>query len=61
MAALPRLRRSDVCAPGIARRRHGKGFTYLDEEGARVADAEVLARIGELVIPPAWEEVWICP
>ncbi|MBA2637006.1 MAG: DNA topoisomerase IB [Solirubrobacterales bacterium] len=24
-------------------------------------DAEVLARIHELVIPPAWEDVWICP
>ncbi len=23
--------------------------------------AEVLARIRELVIPPAWEDVWICP
>jgi DNA topoisomerase IB len=61
MPALPRLRRSDVCAPGIARRRRGKGFQYLDEDGNAVADTEVLSRIGELVIPPAWDEVWICP
>jgi DNA topoisomerase I len=60
-AAVTRLRRSDVRAPGIARRRQGRGFSYLDEEGQRVADAEVLARVAELVIPPAWEEVWICP
>src|SRR6476661_8040368 len=61
MPAPARLRRSDVCAPGITRRRRGKGFEYLDEEGTRVKDAEVVSRIGELVIPPAWDEVWICP
>src|SRR3954471_10696123 len=61
MPALARLRRSDVCAPGITRRRRGKGFEYLDEEGNRVKDSEVVSRIGELVIPPAWDEVWICP
>jgi DNA topoisomerase IB len=26
-----------------------------------VRDEETLARIRELAIPPAWEEVWICP
>jgi DNA topoisomerase I len=26
-----------------------------------VDDPEVLERIGELVIPPAWRDVWICP
>jgi len=26
-----------------------------------VTDAETLARIQELVIPPAWRDVWICP
>src|SRR3954464_7263245 len=61
MPALARLRRSDVCAPGITRRRRGKGFEYLDEDGNRVKDPEVVSRIGELVVPPAWDEVWICP
>src|SRR3954451_18864050 len=56
-----RLRRSDCSGPGIARRRRGKGFRYVDHEGERVTDAEVLQRIHELVIPPAWEDVWICP
>jgi DNA topoisomerase IB len=50
------------CAsPGIARRRRGRGFEYLDERGRRVEDAELLDRIGALVIPPAWTDVWICP
>jgi DNA topoisomerase I len=56
-----RLKRSDCGGPGITRRRRGKGFEYLDEEGRRVTDPETLERIRELVIPPAWEDVWICP
>jgi len=56
-----RLRRSDLAVPGIERRRHGRGFRYVDEEGAKVTDGAVLRRIDELVIPPAWESVWICP
>src|SRR5256885_15507188 len=56
-----RLRRSDCSSPGITRRRRGKGFEYLDSDGERVADTEVLRRIDELVIPPAWRDVWICP
>ena len=56
-----RLRRSDVTTPGITRRRRGRGFQYLDADGEVVRDDEVLARIQELVIPPAWKDVWICP
>src|SRR6266550_4000239 len=58
---MPRLRRVDCSGPGIVRRRRGRGFGYLDENGERVAEPEVLERIRELVIPPAWESVWICP
>lgn len=57
----PRLRRSDPAVPGIRRRRHGRGFRYIDEDGRPVADGVVLQRIAELVIPPAWRDVWICP
>jgi DNA topoisomerase-1 len=56
-----RLRRADCSAAGIIRRRRGRGFEYLDESGGRIEDPEVLERIRELVIPPAWENVWICP
>jgi DNA topoisomerase IB len=58
---MPRLRRVDCSAPGIRRVRRGRGFSYLDERGQRIADAEILGRIRALAIPPAWEEVWICP
>jgi DNA topoisomerase IB len=57
---MARLRRSDCASPGISRKRSGRGFTYLHPNGQRVADREVLARIAELAIPPAWREVWIC-
>lgn len=58
---MPRLRRSDCTAPGIVRRRRGKGFVYLGPDGERVDDPAVLARIQALAIPPAWQDVWICP
>ena len=56
-----RIRRSVCSGPGIARVRRGRGFGYVDDTGERVEEPEVLTRIAELVIPPAWENVWICP
>jgi len=56
-----RLKRSDCSGSGIRRRGHGRGFAYQDAEGGRIDDEETLARIRELAIPPAWQEVWICP
>jgi DNA topoisomerase-1 len=47
--------------PGIRRQRSGAGFRYRNPDGSRVSDAETLARIRSLVIPPAWTAVWICP
>ena len=58
---MARLRRVDCSGPGIRRRRRGKGFEYLDEEGRRITEPTVIERIRELAIPPAWDEVWICP
>jgi DNA topoisomerase I len=60
-AAAARLRYVDVDAPGIRRKRAGKGFAYFGPDGERVSDAAVLLRIKHLVIPPAWTDVWICP
>ncbi len=58
---MPRLKRVNCSAPGIGRRRRGRGFEYLDADGAKVSDPEDLQRIAELRIPPAWRDVWICP
>jgi len=55
-----RLRTVTPGTRGWTRRRVGKGFSYVDHAGARLP-AEDVARIKALVIPPAWEDVWICP
>ena len=47
--------------PGIRRRRAGHGFRYFDAEGRVLRDPDTLSRIRALVIPPAWQDVWICP
>jgi len=57
---MPRLRRTFPDQPGWTRRRSGKGFVYLDEHGDRL-DAEQVQRCKDLVIPPAWKDVWITP
>jgi DNA topoisomerase I len=55
------LVRVDPAVPGLSRRRRGRGFSYHDTTGAAITDPAELARIKALVIPPAWQDVWICP
>ena len=45
--------------PGIHRTRKGRGFTYTFDN-RKITDKDILLRIKQLVIPPAWERVWIC-
>src|SRR5690349_9716597 len=56
-----RLRHSDAGCAGYTRRRRGKGWSYLDSDGARITDPSVIERLNALVLPPAWRDVWICP
>ncbi|OBK73282.1 DNA topoisomerase IB [Mycobacterium sp. 1274761.0] len=56
-----RLRRSVVSGPGLHRVRRGRGFSYHDQDGKAITDEATLTRIKDLVIPPAWKNVWICP
>jgi DNA topoisomerase-1 len=37
------------------------GFRYVDARGNPITDEEQLERIRALVIPPAWQDVWISP
>jgi DNA topoisomerase I len=46
--------------PGLMRKRSGRGFRYVGADGKAVKDKSTLDRIGALVIPPAWTDVWIC-
>lgn len=54
------LRYVDCNKNGIKRLRKGKRFTYVDKKGKTIKDDDKLKRIASLVIPPAWEDVWIC-
>jgi len=45
--------------PGILRTRKGNGFEYISRDKP-LTDEKQLQRIKSLVIPPAWEDVWIC-
>lgn len=56
-----RLRRSNATGKGYTRVRAGTGFSYRATDGSAVADDELRSRFEKLGIPPAWENVWICP
>lgn len=45
---------------GILRIRKGNHFLYVYNNKA-IREKDMLERIKKLAIPPAWEEVWICP
>ncbi|MDQ3739058.1 MAG: DNA topoisomerase IB [Actinomycetota bacterium] len=46
--------------PGITRQRRGKGFSYIRSNGRPISERE-RARVRDLVVPPAWRDVWIAP
>lgn len=58
MARLRRVRSDD---PGWSRRPQGRGVIYLDTDGRRITDPAAVSRCRDLAIPPAWQDVWICP
>jgi len=47
--------------PGFSRQRKGEEFEYFDQKGKPIRDEQRLLRIKRLAIPPAWNDVWICP
>ena len=51
----------DDGTPGFRRERTRAGFAYFDERGKPITDDDELSRIASLAIPPAYEDVWICP
>ncbi|WP_292011143.1 DNA topoisomerase IB [Chryseobacterium sp.] len=50
---------SDADSTGIIRKKRGKKYIYF-KDGEKITDKEEITRINKLVIPPAWENVWIC-
>ncbi len=55
------LRHSNIDKAGLSRRKKGKGFIYLDTKCNVIHDKPIVEWIESLVIPPAWENVWISP
>src|SRR5690606_31692116 len=55
------LRYVNDAEPGIRREETALGFRYRAPDGRPVRDREALRRIRNLVVPPAWRDVWICP
>ena len=53
------VRRAEHGSGGYTRRRAGKGYTYWGANGNRITNEDQIQRIKDLVIPPAWNEVWI--
>lgn len=47
--------------PGFTRRKRGKGFEFLDDTSKPLTRATLKKRLAQLVIPPAWKNVWISP
>ncbi len=54
------LKYVDSGEKGFDRVRRGKNFLYRNKLGKPLKDKYHLRRIKSLVIPPAWENVWIC-
>ncbi|WP_312172680.1 DNA topoisomerase IB [Chryseobacterium sp.] len=50
---------SDAETAGITRKKSGKKYSYY-KDGKKIRDKDEISRINKLVIPPAWENVWIC-
>jgi DNA topoisomerase-1 len=48
-------------SPGYTRKAKGDDFEYFDTEGKKIRDETRLLRIKRLAIPPAYQDVWICP
>src|ERR1700693_326652 len=55
------LRYVDDRSPGIRRKRAGRGFAYLGADGKHITDRVELERIRKIGVPPAYDDVWICP
>ena len=60
-AGLAGLRYVSDASPGIRRKKAGKGFVYLQPNGARLTNPNTTLRLRAVAIPPAWTDVWICP
>jgi len=57
---IPKLTYCDDTAPGITRRRRGDVWQYFAADGSRVTDADEMARLNAIGLPPAYRDAWFC-
>jgi len=55
------LRYVSDAIPGYIRKAAGDGFKYYGSDGKAVRSKALIDRFNKLVIPPAYEKVWISP
>lgn len=55
------LRYISDLSTGFFRQKIGRNLKYYDIDGKILKDKKDLERIKNLIIPPAWQNVWICP
>lgn len=56
-----KLRYSDDTAPGVTRKRAGRGWAYFDADGNRITDRDEIDRLNRVGLPPAYRNAWFCP
>ncbi|SEK24054.1 DNA topoisomerase-1 [Roseivivax marinus] len=61
MKAVPDLIYYPDDRPGIRREKRGRGWSYIAPDGTRIEDRAERKRLNALAVPPAYEDVWICP
>ncbi|MGJ8615390.1 MAG: DNA topoisomerase IB [Sulfitobacter sp.] len=47
--------------PGITRQKRGRGYSYVAPDGTTIARGPERQRLEALAVPPAYEDVWMCP
>jgi len=57
----PALQYVDDQAPGITRKKVGRGWAYFDPNGKRITDRDEIDRLNRIALPPAYTSAWFCP
>ena len=47
--------------PGITRQKRGRGYSYIAPDGTMIVRGPERTRLEALAVPPAYEDVWMCP
>lgn len=51
----------DDSAPGITRKKAGRGWAYYAPDGKRITDRKEIDRLNRVALPPAYTQAWFCP